>query len=148
MQRRRVVTQKPTMTLAWFAPLFALFEIAQLLLATRYIGVEQIRKNIHPLEERPKGPALLSAFWVAGIVASYLYQLALLSQPRETGLPALLLIGVSLVGFGLRRSLGLKWALVVLTFEGALRAGFLAYVFIAVVMHPHWHGWPGPRLGG
>jgi hypothetical protein len=136
------------MTLALLAPLFVLFEIAQLLVATRYIGIEQIHKGVHPLDERPRGPALLSALWVAGIFANYFYQIALLCQPRETGLPALLLIGVSLVGYGLRRSLGLKWALVVLTFEGALRAGFLAYVFIAVVIHPHWHGWPGPTLMG
>ncbi|MGA2052959.1 MAG: hypothetical protein ABSH19_06585 [Opitutales bacterium] len=136
------------MTLAWLAPLFVLFEIAQLLVATRYIGIEQIRKGVHPLEEHPRGPALLSAVWVAGIVANYLYQIALLCQPRETGLPALLMIGVSLGGFGLRRMLGLKYALVVLTFEGAMRAGFLAYVFIAVVIHPSWHGWPGPTLMG
>jgi len=135
------------MMLAWLAPLFALFEVAQLLMATRYIGIEQIRKGIHPLDERPRGPMLLSVLWVTGIITSYLYQIALLCNPRETGLPALLMIMVSLLGYALRRSLGLKWALVVLTFEGASRAGFLVYVFISVVIHPQWHGWPGPGIG-
>lgn len=135
------------MTLALLAPLFALFEIAQLFVAMRYIGVEQIRKGVHPLEEQPRGPAVLSAVWVGWIIASYLYQVALLCQPRLTGLPALLMIGVTLAGFVLRRSLGLKWALVIMSVEGSARAGFLAYVFVSVVIHPHWYGWPGPHLG-
>jgi hypothetical protein len=131
----------------WLAPLFILFEMAQLMVATRYIGLDQIRSGVHPLDQYPRGPRLLSAAWVAGIFASYAYQVILLFNP-QTALPGLLMLATTLAGFGLRRAGGLKYALVVMTFEGSIRAGFLAYAFIAVVVHPPWRGWPGPEWGG
>jgi len=38
---------------------------------------------------------------------------------------ALCIFGVSLVSYALRRNSPLKWALVILTFEGAIRVGML-----------------------
>jgi len=40
----------------------------------------------------------------------------------------LTLIGVSGLGFIARRGCGLKWVLVILTFEGAIRIGMLMYL--------------------
>jgi hypothetical protein len=43
------------------------------------------------------------------------------------------------VGFVWRRSCGVKWGIIVMTFEGALRAGFFLFVFMyVVVMHGVW----------
>ena len=41
----------------------------------------------------------------------------------------LCLLAVSAVGFSLRRNSGLKWVLVILTFEGAVRVGLLVSLF-------------------
>tara|TARA_B110000305_G_scaffold242090_1_gene319779 strand:+ start:4700 stop:4891 length:192 start_codon:yes stop_codon:yes gene_type:complete len=38
---------------------------------------------------------------------------------------AIVLIAVSIIGYAMRRNVGLKWILVILTFEGAIRIGML-----------------------
>jgi hypothetical protein len=38
------------------------------------------------------------------------------------------MLAITLIGFSVRRSCGLRWVLVVLTFEGALRIGMLLYL--------------------
>ena len=39
-----------------------------------------------------------------------------------------MLIGVTVLGFTIRRGCGLKWVLVILTFEGAIRIGMLLHL--------------------
>jgi hypothetical protein len=50
--------------------------------------------------------------------------LLMLFQPWGQ-LQVLILIGVSGLGFAIRRGCGLKWLLVILTFEGSIRIGML-----------------------
>jgi hypothetical protein len=40
------------------------------------------------------------------------------------------LVAISLLGFSLRRNCSIKWVLVILTFEGALRIGLLGSLCI------------------
>jgi len=134
-----------TLILAWLAPVFIFLEVAQLLVADRFLGVEQIRAGVHPLEKSPQGSTILSVMWLVGIVSGYIYQLSLLFN-RPTNLPGLLLIAVTIAGFGFRRACGLKWALMVMTFEGALRLGFLAYVFVAYIIQPGARFWRVPNF--
>jgi len=104
------------------APLFLLFELWQLVICERYVGIRQIERNGDP---RSLGPNEGVAFgWTASLVFYWTWMLVLLlqSQGRVHGV---CLLAVSLLGYGLRRSCGLKWLLVVLTFEGAVRIGLL-----------------------
>jgi len=130
------------------APVFAVFEVAQLFVAQRYIGLDQIRRNVHPLDVPAVPSVWLSTAWLAGLMADYMYQAVLLLFVPEFGvkLAAVLLILTSAVGFALRRVCGLKWGLVVLTPECAARAGFFMFVFNMMVLHNslnHFHipGW-------
>ena len=124
--------------IAWFAPLFIFLEIAQLFVAHRYIGPEQIRAGRHPLDALVTPPLWLSVGWLAGLWAIYLYQFALFFVPTLVRLASLSLILVSVTGFMLRRVCGLKWGLVIMTLEGALRVGLLGFAFQWTVFPPDW----------
>jgi len=121
-------------------PVFAAFEVAQLLVAQRYIGIDQIRSNVHPLDVPKVPPGWLSAGWLAGLMADYACQASLLFVP-EIGVKfaGVLLILVSVFGFAIRRVCGLRWGLVILTPECAARAGFYAFVFYMMVVHRSLH---------
>jgi hypothetical protein len=109
-------------TLLLFAPLFLVFEIWQLVLCERYLGIKQIARGADP---RALGLGEVAAFfWSTTIVIYALWMLALLALPwgRLFGLG---LLGLTAIGFSLRRGCPLKWVLVVLTFEGALRVAVL-----------------------
>ncbi len=104
------------------APAFLLFELWQLVICERYVGIKQIERNGDP---RSLGPNEVVAFgWSFCLFLYWAWMLVLLfqSQGRVHGL---CLLAVSAIGYGLRRSCGLKWLLVVLTFEGAIRIGLL-----------------------
>ncbi len=121
------------------SPAFAVFEVAQLFLAQRYIGIKQIRSNVHPLDgAAPSG--LLAVAWLVAMLVDYAYQVLLLAQP-ELGVKvaAALLILVSIGGFALRRVCGLRWGLVVFTPECAARAGFFMFIFNLMVLHEKNH---------
>ncbi len=122
------------------APLFALFEVAQLFVAQRYIGLEQIRRRVHPLDAAVVPSPWLSGGWIACVAADYVYQAGLLLVP-EVGVKfaAVLMLMISAIGFALRRACGLKWGLVVMTPECAARAGFFIFVFNMMVLHEHHH---------
>jgi preprotein translocase subunit Sss1 len=109
-------------TLILFAPLFLAFEVVQLVLSERYLGIKQIARGADP---RSLGLGELTAFfWTMAIVAYWLWMTALLFSPlsRINGLG---LMAVSALGFSFRRGNPMKWTLVILTFEGAIRVGFL-----------------------
>ena len=104
------------------APLFLIFELWQLVLSERYLGIKQIARGADP---RALNLSEITAFfWSTAIVLYWFWMLALLILPyaRMHGLG---LLFVSAIGFSLRRGAGLKWILVFLTFEGALRIGVL-----------------------
>lgn len=104
------------------APLFLVFEIWQLVLSERYLGIKQIARGADP---RTLGLSELTAFcWSTILILYWFWMLLLLTLPfgRVHGLT---LAAISLIGYSLRRGAALKWVLVILTFEGAIRIGFL-----------------------
>ena len=105
-----------------FAPLFFFFEIWQIVIGERYAGVKQICRIAHP---RELGLGELTAFcWSAALLAYWLWTLALLAVPLAR-IHALCLLAIFVLGYALRRNSRLKWLLVILTIEGAIRLGFL-----------------------
>jgi len=111
---------------ALLAPLFLLFEAWQLFVSERYMGVKQIRINADP-RELPM-PAWMAAFWAGGLLVYFAWMLALLLHPvgRAQGV---VLIAMTAIGYAVRTTCGIKWVLVVLTFEGAVRIGMLVSLF-------------------
>lgn len=104
------------------APLFLLFEVWQLVVSERYLGIKQIARNGDP---RTLGLGEFTAFcWSSAILAYWFWMAALLLTPF-TRVHGLAFLAVSVIGFSLRRNTGLKWVLVILTFEGAVRVGLL-----------------------
>ena len=110
-------------SLPLLAPLFLAFEIGQLVMCERYVGIKQIARGADP---REMGPGeLVSFLWIVCIVLYGIWMAALLAVPGAR-IFALALIGVSAAGYALRRNCGLNWILVVLTIEGSLRVAALA----------------------
>lgn len=108
--------------LIFAAPLFLAFEIWQLVICERYVGIKQIERRGDP---RTVGPGEFIAFsWTTALFLYWGWMLLLLfgSVSRVHGV---CLLAISVAGYLIRRSCGLKWILVVLTFEGAMRIGFL-----------------------
>jgi hypothetical protein len=107
---------------ALLAPLFLAFELWQLVVSERYLGIKQIRVNADP-RELPMAPWVATA-WAGGLISYYLWMFTLLLHPvgRAQGIVLILVTGV---GYLLRSTSGLKWVLVILTFEGSIRIGML-----------------------
>lgn len=113
---------KTVPTVILLTPLFLLFELWQLVLGERYLGVKQIARGVDP---RALGLGEATAFcWSAMLVLYWIWMMLLLVPPfcRVHGAGLLL---VSMLGFSLRRGCPLKRVLVILTFEGAIRIGLL-----------------------
>ena len=112
-------------TLVLFAPFFLVFEVWQLVLSERYLGIKQIARGADP---RTLGLSeIVAFFWSALLIGYWLWMLLLLIVPLGRVAAANLLF-VSMIGFSLRRGTRFKWVLVILTFEGAIRIGFLLYL--------------------
>ena len=109
-------------SLPLLAPLFLLFEAWQLAMGERYVGIKQIARGADPREMGP-GEAV-SFFWSAVLILYAAWVVALLATPMSR-VYALALIAATMAGYSIRRNCGLKWILVVLTIEGAVRIGFL-----------------------
>ena len=105
-----------------FAPLFLAFELWQLVIAERYLGLKQIARGVDP-RELGLGETT-AAVWSLALLAYWLWMALLLIHPWGR-LQALTLMFVSALGFMVRRGCGLRWVLVILTFEGAVRIGIL-----------------------
>ena len=85
-------------------------------------GINQIARGADP---RSLGLGEITAFfWSTALLLYWLWMVLLLIPPfgRVHGLS---LLTIALIGFSLRRGTGLKWVLVILTFEGAIRIGLL-----------------------
>lgn len=108
--------------LAALAPAWIAFEVLQLVISERYLGVKQIHAGADPRKSSP--PEALAFVWSIFILLYWIWMILMLYA--HIGLPQIVaLLFVSLGGYTLRRSCGLKWILVVLTFEGAIRIGML-----------------------
>jgi hypothetical protein len=104
------------------APLFLVFEVWQLVLCERYLGIKQIARGADP---RALGLGELTAFiWSVTIIIYWVWMLTLLVIPIARFI-GLVLLAISVTGYILRRGCPLKWVLVILTFEGAPRIGML-----------------------
>ena len=107
---------------ALLAPLFLAFELWQLVVSERYMGIRQIRAQADPRELPLKES--LAAFWSVGLIVYVLWMVTLLLHPLGRAQGVVLLLTTAL-GYSLRSTCGLKWVLVVLTFEGSIRVGML-----------------------
>jgi hypothetical protein len=114
--------------LALLSPLFLVFEIWQLVMSERYVGIKQIARGSNPREMGPSEP--VSAFWSLSIIVYGLWMALLLVTPYVR-IYGLILIVVTAIGYSFRRNCGLKWILVILTFEGAVRVAVLAPLAVA-----------------
>lgn len=128
------------MLLAYIAPLFIAFDFFQLIAAERFIGLKQVRAGEHPLESGKNGPTWVAVLWLLGAFSLWVYMAALTFSPRGAMQGFIMLIA-SLLGFSLRRTLGLKFALVILTFEAAIRMGLLVNFMVSAFF---WEGLPLP----
>jgi|SRR5882724_4234156 len=107
------------------APPLLVFEVWQLVLGERYLGIQQIERDTDP---RTLGLGEITAFfWSTGILVSWAWAIALLFQSQFRA-QAVSLLFVSMIGYAFRRSSGLKWILVIMTLEGAVRVGMLISV--------------------
>jgi hypothetical protein len=105
-----------------FAPLFLAFEAWQLVICERYLGIKQIARDGDP---RALGlNEFVALGWTATLFLYACWMLALLLVPYAR-IHALALAAVTALGYSLRRTASLKWTLVVLTIEGAIRVGLL-----------------------
>lgn len=111
---------------AFLAPLFLAFEIAQLVAAEKLLGVRQIQSGADPRRLGPGEAA--AALWSCFILAEGAWLLWLLGHDG-TRVHAACLLLVTLVGFTLRSNCTLRWVLVILTVEGALRMGLMVSLF-------------------
>ena len=107
---------------ALLAPLFLAFEIWQLVVSERYMGIKQIKVNADP-RELPMAD-WMAATWAGGLIAYLVWMTTLLLHPLGRAQGIVLLV-VTALGYSLRTVCGLKWVLVVLTFEGSIRVGML-----------------------
>jgi hypothetical protein len=106
----------------FIAPFFFAFEIAQLVAAEKLLGLRQIEAGVDP---RSTGPGeLTAALWTGAMLAEGAWLLWLLAG-EGTRVYALCLLLVTLLGFTLRSNCTLRWVLVILTIEGALRMGLM-----------------------
>jgi len=108
--------------LLYAAPVFLLFELWQLLISERYVGVKVLRAGSDP---RELGLSERTAFlWIATIVLYWLW-MGLLFGAGIARAQVVALFVTSIIGHLIRRNTPLKWTLVTLTFEGAIRIGML-----------------------
>jgi len=104
------------------APLFLVFEVWQLVLSERYLGIKQIARGADP---RALGLREATAFFWCLLLFSYWLWMALLLLHPLSRIHGLALLAASALGYVFRRGCPLKAVLVVLTFEGAVRVGLL-----------------------
>ena len=105
------------------APLFLAFEIWQLVMCERYVGIKQITRGADPGEMGPGEP--VAFLWISCIILYGIWMAALLAS-RGRGSSGSPWSPSAAGGYAVRRNCGLKWILVVLTIEGCLRVAALA----------------------
>ncbi|MCF3652183.1 hypothetical protein [Synoicihabitans lomoniglobus] len=108
--------------IAFLAPFFLVFELVQLVASERLVGVKQIERGSDPRLDAPS--QRMAAIWTITLTLYWLW-LGMMMVPNFARAHVIVLLATSLVGYALRRNAGLKWILVILTFEGAIRIGIL-----------------------
>lgn len=111
--------------LLYASPLFLAFEVWQLVMAERYLGIARIEQGVDP-RRLPMG-LRVSVPWSLGVLAVWLWTLFLLTDPLGR-VPALCIAAVGGLGYFLRRSAPMRFVLVILTFEGAIRIGMMLFM--------------------
>ncbi|HEU5077742.1 MAG TPA: hypothetical protein VFT72_00920 [Opitutaceae bacterium] len=108
--------------LAALTPAWIGYEIVQLIICERYLGIKQIQAGKDP---RLAGPSeLVSFIWIVMVALYVTWMIAMLYA--HVGYPQVIaLIAVSVIGYAIRGFCGLRFVLVILTFEGAIRIGML-----------------------
>ena len=93
------------------------------------MGIKHIRVNADP-RELPMA-RWMAVVWLAALIVYFIWMGLLLFHPlgRAQGV---VLLAVTAIGYSIRSSCGLKWILVVLTFEGSIRIGMLLYLMLAM----------------
>jgi len=119
-------------SLSLLAPAFLMFEIWQLVISERYVGIKQIARGADPREMGPS--ETVACLWSSGIILYGLWMVALLAT-QGTRIYGLCLLATTGIGYSIRRNCGLKLILVVLTFEGAVRVGILSFFSVAAWSH-------------
>ena len=114
-------------SLPLLAPIFLVFEIWQLVMSERYLGIKLIARGGDPRQMGPSEP--VAFLWTSAIVLYGVWTLALMLNPINR-IEALGIIATTAVAYPVRRNCGLKWILIVLTFEGAVR---IVFVFSLVI---------------
>jgi hypothetical protein len=112
----------PVPIIAFAAPFFLVFEVIQLVLSERLLGVKQIERGTDPRSSGPAEP--IAAAWSITLVIYWLW-MGMMLAPEFGRAHVGAMLAASLIGYALRRNCGLKWILVILTFEGAIRIGML-----------------------
>jgi len=108
--------------LLYLSPLWIVFEAWQLVVAERYLGIKQIEQGVDPRSRGPSEP--VSFLWSTGIFLYWAWMILMLI-PVAGRIQIVCMLGISLLGYSLRRNSPLKWILVILTLEGALRIGMM-----------------------
>jgi len=119
-------------SLSLLAPAFLLFEIWQLVISERYVGIKQIARGADPREMGPS--EAVACLWSSCIILYVLWMVALLATP-SVRIYGMCLMATSVAGYSFRRNCGLKMILVTLTFEGAIRVGILSFFSVAAWSH-------------
>jgi hypothetical protein len=119
-------------SLSLLAPLFLIFEVWQLFISERYVGIKQIARGADPREMGPS--EIVSCAWSSSIILYCLWMVALVATPNVRVYGMCLMV-TSAIGYSIRRNCGLKLILVVLTFEGAIRIGILSFFSVAAWSH-------------
>jgi hypothetical protein len=107
---------------ALLAPLFLVFELWQLYVGERYLGIKQIKVHADPRELPMKN--WMAATWAGGLLAYGVWMCTLLLHPIGRAQGVVLML-TTVIGYVLRSTASLKWTLVILTFEGSIRVGML-----------------------
>jgi hypothetical protein len=114
------------------APIFLIFEIWQLVMSERYVGIKQIARGTDPREMGPD--EVISCLWSSCIILYGLWMVVLLVSPGMR-IYGICLAATTGVAYAVRRNCSLKLILVTLTFEGAVRVGILSFLSVAAWSH-------------
>jgi len=99
-----------------------LFELVQLVLSERLLGVKQIKRGTDPRTAGPKES--VAAGWTLFLIFYWLW-LGMMLVPGFGRAYVGAILATTLLGYAVRRNAQLKWILVIITFEGAIRIGML-----------------------
>lgn len=121
-------------SLVILAPVFFLFELWQLVMSERYVGIKQIARGADP---RAMGPSeLVSFLWAASLMLYGVWMLSLLVFP-ETRVFGICLLATLGLGYAIRSRCKITAVLVTLTLEGAVRVGLLLSLIGLAWRHAH-----------